>query len=87
MIGQNVNNFEVRDLIGQGETGWVYLAQHPIIGRKAALKILKREFSLDEVAIARFMYEARAANALEHPNFVAVTDVGRLPDGLPYLLM
>jgi tRNA A-37 threonylcarbamoyl transferase component Bud32 len=87
LIGQNVNNFEVRDLIGQGETGWVYLAQHPIIGRKAALKILKREFSLDEVTIARFMYEARAANALQHPNFVDVTDVGRLPDGLPYLLM
>ena len=48
MIGQNVNNFEVRDLIGQGETGWVYLALHPIIGRKAALKVLRREFCQDE---------------------------------------
>jgi serine/threonine-protein kinase len=87
LIGQNLNNFEVSDLIGQGETGWVYLAQHPIIGRKAALKVLRREFCQDEVAIARFAYEARAANALEHPNIVAVTDVGRLPDGLPYLMM
>ncbi len=87
MIGQNVNNFEVRDLIGQGETGWVYLAQHPIIGRKAALKVLRREFCQDEATIARFMYDARAANALEHPNIAAVFDVGRLPDGLPYLMM
>jgi hypothetical protein len=87
VIGQNVNNFEVRDLIGQGETGWVYLALHPIIGRKAALKVLRREFCQDEALIARFMYDARAANALDHPNFVGVMDVGRLPDGLPYLLM
>jgi serine/threonine-protein kinase len=87
VIGQNVNNFEVRDLIGQGETGWVYLAHHPIIGRRAALKVLRREFCQDEATIARFMYDARAANALEHPNIAAVFDVGRLPDGLPYVMM
>ena len=67
--------------------GAVYVAQHVVIGRKAAIKVLRREFSEDVGLVARFMNEARAAAAIGHPNIVDVVDVGNLPDGTPYMMM
>ena len=87
IIGQRINNYEVRRLIGEGGMGAVYLAEHVVMGRKAAIKVLRRELSEDETLVARFMNEARAANAIGHPNIVDIVDVGRLPDGIPYMMM
>ncbi|MBW8879781.1 MAG: protein kinase, partial [Acidobacteria bacterium] len=67
--------------------GAVYLAQHPFMGRKAAIKVLRREFAEDPGLVERFMNEARAANAIRHPNIIDIIDVGRLPSGIPYLMM
>src|SRR3954453_16563693 len=67
--------------------GAVYLAEHTLIGRKAAVKVLRRELAADESVVARFLNEARAANAIGHPNIIDIIDVGTLPDGVPYLLM
>ena len=87
MIGQIVNHYVIRGLIGQGGMGAVYLAEHSFIGRRAAIKVLRRAFADDGDVIARFMNEARAANAIRHRNIIDILDVGRLSDGLPYLLM
>jgi len=87
IIGQRINNYEVHHLIGEGGMGAVYIAQHVVIGRKAAIKVLRREFSEDQGLVARFMNEARAAAAIGHPNIVDVVDVGALPDGTPYMMM
>lgn len=87
IVGRQINNYEVRHLIGEGGMGAVYLAEHVIMGRKAAVKVLRGEFANDEMLIARFINEARAATAIGHPNIVDVVDVGRLPDGIPYMMM
>jgi serine/threonine protein kinase len=87
IIGHRINNYEVLHLIGEGGMGAVYVAQHVVIGRKAAIKVLRREFSEDVGLVARFMNEARAAAAIGHPNIVDVVDVGNLPDGTPYMMM
>jgi serine/threonine-protein kinase len=68
--------------------GTVYLALHPIMGRKAAVKVLKPELARDESLVSRFFNEARAANAIRHPNIIDIIDVGMLPgENVPYMLM
>jgi eukaryotic-like serine/threonine-protein kinase len=87
MIGARINNYEVRSLLGQGGMGAVYAAEHPVLGRRVAIKVLHPEFAKDTTLVGRFHNEARAANAIGHPNIIDVIDVGTLPDGLPYLMM
>jgi serine/threonine protein kinase len=88
VIGRHLNNYEVVSLLGEGGMGTVYLALHPIMGRKAAVKVLKPELARDESLVTRFFNEARAANAIRHPNIIDIIDVGILPeDNVPYMLM
>jgi len=88
VIGKHLNNYEVVSLLGEGGMGTVYLALHPIMGRKAAVKVLKPELARDESLVTRFFNEARAANAIRHPNIIDIIDVGMLPeDNVPYMLM
>jgi serine/threonine-protein kinase len=88
VIGRHINNYEVVSLLGEGGMGTVYLALHPIMGRKAAIKVLKPELARDESLVMRFFNEARAANAIRHPNIIDIIDVGLLPDdNVPYMLM
>ena len=87
MIGETVNNYRITELLGEGGMGAVFLAEHPFMGRKAAIKVLRREFAEDMALVERFMNEARAANAIRHPNIIDIIDVGRLPSGIPYLMM
>jgi serine/threonine-protein kinase len=88
VIGRHLNNYEIVSLLGEGGMGTVYLALHPIMGRKAAVKVLKPELARDESLVSRFFNEARAANAIRHPNIIDIIDVGMLPeDNVPYMLM
>lgn len=67
--------------------GKVYLAVHPGMGRRAAVKVLPVGEASDPQAVSRFLGEARASNAIRHPNIVDIYDCGVLPDGLPYIVM
>ena len=87
MIGERINNYQVRSILGEGGMGAVYLAEHPFMGRKAAIKVLRQELAEDRHLVERFMNEARAANAIHHPNIIDIIDVGLLPSGIPYLMM
>ena len=58
--------------------GAVYLAEHTVIGRKAAIKVLRSELAGNEVLVTRFTNEARAANAVGHPGIVDELHVGML---------
>jgi serine/threonine protein kinase len=87
LTGQTVGSYVLRSLIGEGGMGAVYLAEHQSLGRKAALKVLKRELATDQVVVARFQEEARAASNVIHPNIVHIYDIGTLPDGLPFIVM
>jgi serine/threonine protein kinase len=77
----------VKALLGEGGMGSVYLAEHTVMGWKAAIKVLRRSLADDRVLVRRFLNEARVIKAVRHPNIVEIIDVGILPDGLPYLLM
>ena len=67
--------------------GVVYLAEHAVLGRKAAIKVLLPEFSNNAGLVARFLNEARATAQLRHRAFVEIFDSGTLPDGSAYLVM
>ncbi len=74
--GRKIGNFEIVSLLGRGGMGEVYRARDLRLKREVAVKVLPESFAGDRVGIARFEREARAASALNHPNIVAVFDVG-----------
>jgi serine/threonine-protein kinase len=90
LVGKQIGNYVVREKIGAGGMGSVYLCQHPLIGSRAAVKVLKEEHARNEAIVERFFREAKAATAIGHENIVQVLDFGRAEiEGQPvvYLLM
>lgn len=79
--------YEILKKVGVGGMGTVYEAEHLILRRRVALKILKRALVSDPLAIARFEKEARACAALFHPNLVPIYDCGVTSEGQPFLVM
>ncbi len=86
-IGTRVGSYTITAKLGQGGMGAVYLAQHPLLERKAAVKILLPELSSHKDSVDRFFHEARTTARLRHPAMVDVYDYGTLPDGRAYLIM
>src|SRR4051812_24168357 len=85
--GFRVGPYVVRDLLGRGGMGAVYLAEHADLRRKVALKVLLTGKSDNQkLAQQRFLREARAAAALDHPNIVRIFDISNI-GGVPYLVM
>ncbi|MFL5308138.1 MAG: serine/threonine protein kinase [Polyangia bacterium] len=87
MIGEQFGNYRAISLLGEGGMGAVYLAEHPGIGRRVAVKVLHRNYIRDENLLGRFLNEARAANAIRHPNIIEILDSGTIADGTPFLVM
>ncbi|MEO7668061.1 MAG: protein kinase, partial [Polyangia bacterium] len=87
MIGRRFGNYRALSLLGEGGMGAVYLAEHPEIGRRVAIKVLRPELIKDPQLLLRFLNEARAANAIRHPNIIEILDSGTTDDGTPYLVM
>jgi serine/threonine protein kinase len=83
--GTKVGPYEIRSPIGAGGMGEVYRAVDSRLGRDVALKILPGTFARDPDRLHRFEMEARAVAALNHPNILAVFDVGQ-QDGSPFLV-
>src|SRR5512140_785294 len=81
LIGQTVGNYLVTQKLGEGGMGAVYLAEHPSIGKKVALKVLHAEFSTNPEVAERFFTEAKAVNAIQHPNIVDIVDYGVIQTG------
>jgi len=75
-LGSHVGPYEIRALVGSGGMGEVYRARDTRLGRDVALKVLAGALESDESFRIRFEQEARAVAALNHPNIVAVYDVG-----------
>lgn len=75
--GRKVGKYAIHKVLGRGGMGVVYEATDVPLQRKVALKILPHEFSSDDQALQRFIREARMAARLNHPNAVAVYEIGR----------
>src|SRR5438067_289574 len=87
VAGQKIGPYEILAQIGAGGMGVVHRARDPRLGRDVAIKVLPAAFSADAERLSRFEQEARAAAALNHPNIVAVFDVGTgAPDSAPYVV-
>ncbi|HEY0255536.1 MAG TPA: serine/threonine-protein kinase, partial [Kofleriaceae bacterium] len=93
LLGQTVGNYRVTEKIGEGGMGSVYLAEHPQIGKKVALKVLHAEFATNPEVVERFFNEAKSVNVIGHPNIVEIIDYGviqtngRNNDQLVYFIM
>jgi serine/threonine protein kinase len=87
LINHTIGNYRVTSLLGEGGMGVVYLAQHPVFGRKVAIKLLHAVLARDADIVARFFNEARAIHMVAHENIVEILDFGQTPDGQPYFIM
>ena len=85
MQGQRLGNYEIIDKLGEGGMGEVWRARDERLNRTVAVKVLPPDLAADALRRARFEQEARALGALNHPNIVAVYDVGQ-DDGRSYIV-
>jgi hypothetical protein len=83
---QRVGNYELLEQVGQGGMARVYRAQHRLLKRPTAVKIIELSMTSDEM-LARFDREVRLASQLMHPNTVEIFDYGRTPEGQPFYAM
>src|SRR5687767_14946845 len=75
--GTTLGRYEIVDLLGIGGMGEVYLAKDSQLGRSVAIKILNSEYESKESNIERFIQEAKAASALNHPNILTIHEIGQ----------
>src|SRR5688572_9506839 len=80
------SKYEQGALLGRGGMGEVYEGRHALTGRRVAIKRLSPALTRDAEASRRFLREARAAAAIEHPNVVQILDCGT-DDGTPFIVM
>jgi eukaryotic-like serine/threonine-protein kinase len=73
--------------IASGGGGTVYEAQHKVLGRKAAVKVLRRQLAASPQMVTRFVREAQAVNMIRHPAIVDIFEFDTLPDGRPFYVM
>jgi non-specific serine/threonine protein kinase/serine/threonine-protein kinase len=87
MIGQTISHFKIVEAIGEGGMGVVYKAKDLNLDRFVAIKFLPSHLTADEKIKKRFIREAKAASALEHPNICTIFEIDELPDGQMFMAM
>ncbi len=85
--GTQIGAYRMIRQIGAGGMGAVWLAEHAMLGRRAAVKVLHPMFSGRQDVVTRFFNEARAATAISDPGIVQVFDFGHHTDGSAYIVM
>jgi serine/threonine-protein kinase len=85
--GTTLGEYQIHGKLGEGGMGTVFSAIHPMIGKRAAIKVLKRQFCEDPVLVERFIDEARVVNQIGHPNIVDIFAFGEMPDGRRFFAM
>src|SRR5258708_27445164 len=83
--GAKLGSYEIQSPLGAGGMGEVYRARDPRLGRDVAIKVLPVSFTADPERLRRFEQEARAVGALNHPNILAIYDMGTR-EGAPFII-
>ncbi|MBN9683604.1 protein kinase [Corallococcus sp. NCSPR001] len=86
LVGSKIGEFVIHERVGAGGMGVVYRAEHPLIGKHAAIKVMRAELVSPEQE-QRLLVEARAVNAIRHPGVLDIFNFGTLPDCRPYVVM
>jgi serine/threonine-protein kinase len=88
LLGQIVDGrYRVERIIGRGGMGVVYACRHVVVGKPAAMKVLRVGVERAEGVLPRFIREAQTANAIRSRHIVEMTDFGQLPNGFCYVVM
>ena len=87
MDDTTIGQYRVTGMIGRGGMGAVYAAEHSLLGRQAAIKVLLPDLSQKQDVVQRFFNEARAATAIRHPGIIEIYDFGWTPDGAAFIVM
>ena len=85
--GQTFGSYRILNKIGTGGMGAVYLAEHPLIGKKVALKVIHRELAGNKEVVQRFFQEAKAVTRIGHEHIVEIHDFGVTPEGDHFYIM
>ena len=85
--GSTLGPYTIRAQLGAGGMGVVYTAQDPRLDRQVAIKVLPPDLTRDATAKRRFLQEAKAASALDHPNICTIYEINETDDGQLYLVM
>jgi serine/threonine-protein kinase len=85
--GTSIGNYRILSKIGTGGMGAVYLAEHPLIGKKVALKVIHRELANNREVVQRFFQEARAVNKIGNEHIVQIHDFAVTPEGDHFYIM
>ena len=85
-VGSEIAGYRVLGLLGRGGMGFVYDAEHAILGRKAAIKTLSNDLGSDGDFRERFIQESQMVAALDHPSIIPIYDAGE-EDGIVYIAM
>jgi serine/threonine protein kinase len=86
-IGHTIGNYKITAKLGEGGMGVVYLAEHPVIGKKVAMKAIHPELSKNSDVVSRFITEAKAVNQIGHEHIVDIADFGNTSEGEFYFVM
>ncbi|HMJ10465.1 MAG TPA: serine/threonine-protein kinase [Polyangiaceae bacterium] len=81
------DRYRIDALLGEGGMGRVYAAEHVLMRKRLAVKVLHRELTTVPEVVQRFEREAMAAANIDHPNVAAATDFGKLADGAVFLVL
>jgi serine/threonine protein kinase len=87
LIGRSIGSYRVVKALGKGGMGAVYMAEHPVIGSRVAIKFLHPQYATDKKIVDRFFNEARAVNVIGHDNILKILDLNVTDDDRHYFIM